>query len=99
MINVIKEAYKKYEERGNELNTKEDKLRALVEYRDNAGKYIREYEYEAVAKCKLSGEVVGRIYALSLEGLEEELYKLEEDVKRDNRIIEREIDNWNIENE
>jgi hypothetical protein len=97
MMNVISRAYKQYEERGGELNTKEDKLRALVEYRNGIKNYVRDYEYEAVVKCKLSGEVVGRIYALSMEGLLEETHKLEEAVKRDNKIIEDELDNFNYE--
>ena len=93
-MNVIQKAFKKYEERGGELNTKEDKLRALVEYRNEVQKTVREYSYEATVRCKLSGEVIGRIFSFSLESLEEELYKLEEAVKRDNKKIEEDLDEW-----
>lgn len=93
-MNLINKAFKKYEERGGELNSREDELRALVEYRNDVKNTVRKYSFEAVVKCKLSGEVIGKIFSFSLEGLEEELYKLEEAVKRDDEIIKEELNEW-----
>lgn len=54
---------------------------------------MRKYKYIGILRTE-DGEVLGKISSYSIEGFEEELYKLERAEERDRREIERDIDEF-----
>ena len=54
---------------------------------------MRKYKYIGILRAE-DGEVLGKISSSSIEGFEEELYKLEMAEERDRKEIERDIDEW-----
>lgn len=55
---------------------------------------MRSYKYEAKLKCEISDEVIAKIESDTIEGLEEELYKLEKAKQNDGEEIDEDYDKW-----
>jgi hypothetical protein len=57
---------------------------------------MRKYKYIAYVKTE-DGEVLERVTAESMEMLEAQLYHLEDAVDIDTNIIEKELEEWEVE--
>ena len=88
---LLEDLKEHYEELGYLINSVEDLQKAIA---DKKGKTPREYEYIALVRCKLSGEVLGEISTSLFEILEQKLHQLKDTVDKDTRQIDEEMEEW-----
>ena len=58
--------------------------------------YLREYEYVALVRCPISGEVLAEVSTNNFEILEQKIYQLKKVVDKDARQIEKDLDEWYV---
>ena len=58
--------------------------------------YLREYEYVALVRCPISGEVLAEVSTNNFEIFEQKIYQLKKVVDKDARQIEKDLDEWYV---
>ena len=82
-----------YEDIGKKIQTLED-LKKRIETLKDLQKPLRDYEYVAIVRCPLSGEVLAEVSTNNFEIFEQKIYQLKKVVDKDARQIEKDLDEW-----
>ena len=88
---VLEKLKEDYEDIGRKIETLEDLQKALENKQ-----YLREYEYVALVRCPISGEVLAEVSTNNFEILEQKIYQLKKVVDKDARQIEKDLDEWYV---
>ena len=90
---ILEDLREQYEDLGYLINSLEDLQKAIAD-KEARGRTPREYEYIALVRCKLSGEVLGEISTSLFEILEQKLHQLKDTADKDTRQIDEEMEEW-----